>query len=614
MFGLNLSFLPRKHVPAAPAEATDESALYIHISEMGWQTQLVGPDGQPASERQSEDEHQLSSFGAAEIENFISRAVRTVPRGDRRKLGSVLILLDDPGIILVDNRAKDFTENNPAGIRRFGARQLHCELCSFGFWPFEQTAEEKDRHGIYGFIDTQNLRNYLTRLESLAVKTTMVVPLSALMIQTAASNRYGVYCGINIGAFVTTIVLMAPSLGLVAVRTVPIGAMSLVESIAKANSVRTKDALATFEKQDYLSRIAISDMPNDPATESNHERILRPQLKLLHDGIVQTVEYFDVNRLGGRTEQIEIHGHGEIVKGLSQWLAGQLAIPVTVAKHSLFDEFLVRSRENPLNLLAGAEGGIITVGKVNYQFEEKRFVPHKPLSERSVIVEQSRRESREGRKRDGRKKRGQPVARHLRGRPASVAEMSMSSEALYFVGLTVVALVVVGVGYFQYYEPVESSFKTATNTYASSFLKNSQLRLSTQEGGEIGNIEAYREADKVLWSEKFLAMGRYMSKEMWLTDVYLTNVKRTVNNTQISTKKLTMEGAVLPSTEGHIQLISEYIERLLEDKDDIFMSDFGQIMFEGAVLDETEADRVVRFTISAWYDKDKRKKIKAAAE
>lgn len=613
MFRLNLNYLLRKPVPVAPAEPTGGLALYIHISEMGWQTQLVGPEGQPASERQSEYGHQLSHVGAAEIEKFISRAVRAVPQGDRQKLDSVLILLDDPGIILIDNRARDFTEGNPAGIRRFGARQLHCELCSFGFWPFEQTAEGKDRHGVYSFIDTQNLRNYLTSLESLAVKTTMVVPLSALMIQAAASNGYGVYCGINVGAYVTMIVLTAPSLGLVAVRTAPIGAMSLVESIAKANSVQTKDVFSTFEKQDYLSRITINDTPNDPSTESNHERILRPQLKLLHEEIAKSLEYFDVHRVGGRPEQIEVYGQGEIVKGLSQWLAGQLAIPITVAEQSLFDKFLTRSHENPLNLLAGTESGLITVSKVNYRFDEKRFVPHKPLSERSVIVEQSRRGSREGRKRDGNKTRRQSVSRNLRGRSARETGMSMNSEALYFALLAGVALAVVYGGY-TYYEPVEKSFEAKASAYASSVGKNTQLRQSTQERGEIGYIEADREADKVLWSEKFLAIGRYMDNKMWLTDVYLTNVKRVMNNAKISTKKLTMEGAVLPSTEGHIQVISEFIKRLLEDKDNIFMNDFGQIIFEGAAVDENEADRVVRFTIDAWYDKDKPKKIEKAAE
>lgn len=610
MFGLNLNFGPRKRVSAATAEVAGGLALYISISEMGWQAQLIGPDLQPVGERQSEDWQQLSKVGAAEIENFIGRAIQTVPRGDRRNLGSVLMLLDDPGIIIVDNHAQDITEDNPTGIRRFGAQQLNCELCSFGFWPFEHMVEGRARHGVYSFVNTQNLRNYLTRLESLAVKTTMVVPLPALMIQAAASNGYGAYCGVKIGAFVTTIVLATPSLGVVVVRTLPIGIMSLVESIAKANSVRTKDALSTFKKQDYISRISIRDIPNDPAMESNHERILRPQLKLLHDEIALSLEYFDVHRLGGRPEQIEIHGQGEIIEGLSQWLAGQFAIPIKIAERSLFDEFLIRSRENPLNLLAGAEGGLITIGKINYRFDEKRFVPHIPLSERTIIVEQSRRGRERGQKRhgqkgqQGRKTRGQPSRRNLRGRPAPEAGMSLSSEALYFALLTLVTLALIYAGYSQY-EPVEKNFEDAAYAYASTVEQNTTLRQSTQAGEEIVIITADRVADKVLWSEKFLAMGRYMSNEMWLTDVYLTDGKHTINNTTISTKKLTMEGAVLPSTKGHIQVISDYIERLLEDKDNIFMNDFGQIIFEGATLDETETDRVVRFTIDAWYDKEK---------
>ena len=113
------------------------------------------------------------------------------------------------------------------------------------------------------------------------------------------------------------------------------------------------------------------------------------------------------------------------------------------------------------------------------------------------------------------------------------------------------------------------------------------------------------EIDKVLWTEKFLALAENMNETMWLTDVYLEVSKRTIGNSEIEEKKLVIQGAVLPSTDGHILQIAEFIERLEQDHAG-FMNYFREILFEGAFLDREEADPVIRFAIEARYDATKR--------
>jgi len=73
-----------------------------------------------------------------------------------------------------------------------------------------------------------------------------------------------------------------------------------------------------------------------------------------------------------------------------------------------------------------------------------------------------------------------------------------------------------------------------------------------------------------------------------------------------------IQGAVLPSTDGHILQIAQFVERLEEDKQG-FMDDFREIVFDGAYLDRGESDAVVRFTIEARYDAKKRQAVASSA-
>ena len=109
-----------------------------------------------------------------------------------------------------------------------------------------------------------------------------------------------------------------------------------------------------------------------------------------------------------------------------------------------------------------------------------------------------------------------------------------------------------------------------------------------------------------------MSLADNMDKAMWITDVYLSDEQRAVGGENILSKKLVLEGAVLPSTVGHILNIAQYIERLLKDEK-FFMSDFRDITFEGAEIDASESDHVVRFTLEAWYDENKRINLSAGA-
>ena len=104
-----------------------------------------------------------------------------------------------------------------------------------------------------------------------------------------------------------------------------------------------------------------------------------------------------------------------------------------------------------------------------------------------------------------------------------------------------------------------------------------------------------------------LAIAKHMDDKMWISDVYLVNESTVYNSQSVSARKLTIEGAVLPSTTGHILEIARYISLLTEDK--LFIRDFSLITLVGAAIDTLEAAHVVKFTLGAWYDKTKVKKL-----
>ena len=164
--------------------------------------------------------------------------------------------------------------------------------------------------------------------------------------------------------------------------------------------------------------------------------------------------------------------------------------------------------------------------------------------------------------------------------------------------------------YVTFYEDVLRRHRNARISYEQALQANNtawgQLRESPSKMNEL-TLLAQRDLDKVLWSEKMLAIAKHMDDKMWISDVYLVNESTIYNSQSVSARKLTIEGAVLPSTNGHILEIARYISRLTEDR--LFMRDFSRITFEGAAIDTHETAHVVRFTLGAWYDETKVKKV-----
>jgi len=380
-----------------------------------------------------------------------------------------------------------------------------------------------------------------------------------------------------------------------------------------------------------LSDVRMSDAGAavDALVQSSSERILGPMLRRFSQDILSTLEFFQDQRVSGCPASLEVFGATDRIKGLDDLLRFQLAIPAEPQGDRLLDALVDQSHApgvlpglragGTLNLLQHA-GTDLKVGSMVYGFRNERLTLASAIAQDDVAnrSDSARQKAMvKGRRKGGR--RGAPdqptggltlsalIARLKGGTPdeaAVVEEGDRAKQERQF--LLALALIVGGVLYlgYQQLEAAQIVRNGAVGQVSSGLQSIATTRralgsdsLARRQGGEV---------DKVLWTEKFLLLSKAMNEKMWLSDLYLTSESRTVSGGSVETKKLVMEGAVLPSTDGHILEIARYINALQTIDNGAFMSDFRQITFQGATIDQSSRDTVIRFGIEAWYDSNKR--------
>ena len=99
--------------------------------------------------------------------------------------------------------------------------------------------------------------------------------------------------------------------GSVTARKLPIGLFFLVEAVAKANSVSIADALAALGRRDCISQVLLNTdigVQAENHVPGQFERILGEPVRTLGNEIDRTLKFFDVQRIGGRPDKIELYG------------------------------------------------------------------------------------------------------------------------------------------------------------------------------------------------------------------------------------------------------------------------------------------------------------------
>lgn len=639
MFGLKKS-----EKNGAQADVGGANRLFLFVSDLGWRARIVDPSDPLKVEVRQGDAQGITQTGEARLEALAKLAIEAVPPREMKSIGEVRLLIDDPTVHYVDTRAAIFNAASVATLRDYGCQQLGVSRVTHGMAPFGKTLQGQRENGVAGFIDVRRASTYLARMEKLAARARAITPIVDVMTRRAIA-RPGTYGGLYVGGFNSWLLIAAPEHGTLVARSLPFGTLTLAAKLAEGSGVSPDEALKSLKSRDMLSEIrADANAPLQVTlVQSQGERILGKTWRAFAADVADTVEYFESQRVSGRPAALEVFGDIAQIKGLPQ-LLGKLAVPIEAEADPLdpLEEYITLNNKRmsetggvpALNLLQHA-GADLRIGTMAYGFREDRLVSAQVINrdeaagraaERERQVARATRSGRRARSKTGRRDAGSgPGLSNLfgllsRGKskgddPSGNDEIRKKEKEEQQI-LILLILLAGGALYWGYDQLSETRrVETVAESGAQSRLNRiSDLRSRLGKDAQ-ARLAGETDADKVLWTEKFLLIAKAMNEKMWLSDLYLVSEKSGDPKKGVSaSKKLVIEGGVLPSTDGHILEIAGFIKRLQTIDDGAFMADFKKIAFQGATIDQSSRDSVIRFGVEAWYDEADRPSVRAKAE
>lgn len=610
----------RKRTEAA--EGTD--VAYLHGSDLGWSALVVDPAVPGAAREVSGDLSGKPAQGEEPLDTAFRLAADAFDR-QRIAIDRLHVLTDDPRVFYTDTRGEQFNaaeKTSPGVLRAYGAEQLNSTHAIFGFGPFGLKGDKPRPNGVSAFADAKRAGACLSRLDRLALKVGSLVPVADVLVRRAQELADAPYGALYVGGRSSWIVVANAQHGTVTTRVLPLGVLTLVEAVAEASNIAVEEAVQALRGRSLVDEVPLVEAAGADAgmTRTAMDRMIGSAIRRFVADVEATLDFFDTQRVSGRPDRLELFGAWERVNGFADFLSAALSVPVAPSPVTVLELFRRQPPRECVNLLQHT-GPDLQIGQTRYSLSGDRLAPASDAARAEGRADAARGAGRgrspgtpAGRRGGRRGAAGGPqglagLLAKLRGQSAAAdGETAPNTDRQYFLlfGLVCALLLMLA---WQSYDGMESAHRNAMARVSQGVDENMRLRRAVA-GGE--RPQGAATADKVLWTEKFLAIGRNLDKPMWLTDVFLATETRTVGGSSVLSKKLVLEGAVLPSTVGHILEISKFIHRLEEDAAG-FMGDFREIRFHGASLDQAESDPIIRFGIEAWYDENKHVQSRAAA-
>lgn len=505
-------------------------------------------------------------------------AIRSLPARQRDLVGNVTLVVCDPAIDLLDNRFARIRTADAVAVRQFGAQQLRSSDATFAFLPFGQSSERETRRGVYVFLSVERCREYFTALGALATKLVRIVPTPSLLI---AASEEQPFAALEIRGSSSRILLADPQTGTVTSRELEIGIRTLVAAVADATSVPIQEAFEGFRRRNCFAGLAApTGATSSPTTAT--ARAIRPLLDKFAAALNESIEHFTFHRIGSPPVKLILSLDAERLNGFPAWLEAAVALPVAI-RGDLAESVAELRDSVGANLLDGAPDGLLRIGKSEYSFVKGRFRTMRPaISERRTTLSTSNLLET-------------PIDLTLLRRlwtEKSNGRIVIAGAA----GLAVLALV----------------WLTAASGASDLAAANQAFAALLVEDGSLGRAIAQHKSalrpddgtNRFLLTDKLLRVARALPNA-----IRLANLSFEKGADPKTSRRLVLEGAITPDAPDPMSQVNEFVDRLAGDIE--FMRDFRAVSLDSVSAPHDGNDRVIHFSVSAWFDPLRRRDLAA---
>lgn len=561
------------HAPAGsgPERALDGATLTIIFSDAWWRILLVSRGaGAVAESRQGTlvDGGSLAAASGGSVDG-LRAALRSLAPGERALIDAVELYPIDPEIEIFDNRAIRAFSADAAALRPIAENLTGTADCAFDSAPF--TGAPGDRR-LIAICRIELLRRYLAALGDLGPRLSCIAPepLRRLAADAAAAPRAIAY----LGARGTMFCVADPAGGVFAARATTTGVAAFAKLVADANSLPLAEAAEEMAERDMAARAVAAGMSAP----------LDALAALCRD----TFGYVSDSRLADVPPLIELAGAVGAVHGLEGLLAERLG--VAVAPLGLEPASAGHQAPAPLNLLRSAEGPIFSEGAREFVFENDRFVGRDIASRKDRSAKPKP------------QKAGAPPRKfagiEIGGFAGEITPRRFAAMAAGAAGLAAFGIYDLAIA------PAAGAVALSIARYqgeqtSAQALTDQVLKLRSAARSD---ALAAAGADKILWAEKFVSIGRALPTGLWLTAATIQSDVKRVGKVEVVATKLALVGVARSTGRRRLQEIAAFIEAL--EADAAFMRDFRTVSFAGLGGEGADA----AFEVHAWYDENKRRK------
>ena len=602
---------PQLPQPGLYAKDEMDAALVLHLGSMGFSARF------PLAMRTEHpdlfgDAVAVEEHGAERIEQIIRDAMSAIRDRTMEKVDRIILVIDGADCPFSDNRDERLTMAGASAAARIGAQLIGCTDATYAKAEFGQGAGENRTPGsVFGFADIERLGRYLLLFEKHCIKVRAVVPSAWVLLQSIHGQPGDVKAVLQVGAYETTMVLCNPAINAVLVRYIPVGVLDMGLAVSKRTGASLTKTMENLAQQNNFSQLADSQRaPGGKTSLGMVAEALAPLAGRLSEEIAATLNFFDTDSGAGRPSSFALYGDAHRIKGLEAWISATTGVKVNQTTVPFIDRLFAINQPLALNVLGGASKPLFNHSKVAYSFIDGRFQPTASDADSEESLVTMGPGGRRGRRR---RQGGGFLAGLFKPKTGSAAGSGSSgqgdarSDQTYFAVFFILLALIVYLGYGEV-EAIGKKHRSAAAAFQQDYQENQRLRREFAGLDElvIGATDE-DEIDKILWTEKFLDIAANLNQKLWLTDVYLNEGK---NSRDLQVQTLVMEGAALPSSDGHIEEISRFIKALTESN---FRTDFREITFGGSEIQESGETGIVRFQVTAWYDRQANEEAAAAA-